>query len=290
MTWTRRSVVAAAASLPLSSAFTGAFAGDNPEGLIAHIEKRAGGRLGVSALDTGSGHRIAWRGDERFPMCSTFKLLAVSAVLARVDKGTELLDRWVKYRPPDLLEYAPVTRAHVGDGGMKLGDLAAAAISYSDNTAANLILADLGGPGGATRYVRSLGDEVTRIDRNEPEANTCIPGDPRDTTTPSAMLADLNVLALGHALSNASRTRLVTWLSNWRTRFPRIAAGLPNGWRSAHKMGSGRNGTSNDVAILWPPKRKPILLAVYYTGSTAADAARDAVIADVARIVSATLV
>src|SRR6201996_853210 len=236
MTWTRRSVVAAAASLPLSSAFTGAFAGDNPEGLIAQIEKRAGGRLGVSALDTGSGHRIAWRGDERFPMCSTFKLLAVSAVLARVDRGTESIDRWVKYGPPDLLEYAPVTRAHVGKGGMKLGDLAAAAISYSDNTAANLILASLGGPKGATRYVRSLGDEDTRIDRNEPDANTCIPGDPRDTTTPSAMLADLNVLALGHALSDASRTKLVTWLSNWQTRFPRVAAGLPKGWRSAHKM------------------------------------------------------
>jgi beta-lactamase class A len=282
----RRILIAAMALLPFSPAV---LAGDEPAAALDALETRAGGRLGVAALDTATGRRVVHRSNERFAMCSTFKLLAVAAVLHRVDTGKDRLDRPISYGQADLLEYAPIARAHVDEGAMTVGALCAAAISWSDNTAANLLLATLGGPAGVTRYARSLGDPVTRLDRTEPTANTAIPGDPRDTTTPAAMLTDLKALTLGGALSQASRTRLITWLANYRTLVPRIPAGLPAGWTSANKMGTGSNGTANDVAIVWPPGRAPILMAVYYTGSTAPAADRDAVIADVARIVSGSL-
>jgi beta-lactamase class A len=280
----RRHLVAAAALLPFAGR---ALAGDNPEGLIAEIEKREGGRLGVSALDTHTGRRVAWRADERFPMCSTFKLLAVADLFRRVEAGQENLDRWMPYGEADLLSYAPVTRAHVAQGGMHLVDLAAAAISWSDNTAANLILSRLGGPAGVTEYVRSLGDRVTRLDRSEPDANTCIPGDPRDTTTPSAMLADLDALTLGHALPEEYRTRLISLMVDCQTGAP-AAQAIPEGWHSANKTGSGANGTRNNIALLWPPGRRPILAAVYYTGSTLKEPAT--VLGDIIRILCGTLV
>lgn len=279
---TRRNLIAYTAA---SAAFASVPVRARPD-VFAAIEAKGGGRLGVAALDTGSSRRLVHRADDRFPMCSTFKLLAVADLLSRVDQQRERLDRWIAFGKGDLLEYAPVTRAQVGEGGMRLGALAAAAIQWSDNTAANLVLAQLGGAAGATAFVRKLGDAVTRIDRTEPSANTCIPGDPRDTTSPAAMLADMRALLLGHALSDASRTRLLDWLVNYRTRLPRLAAGLPANWKSAHKMGTGRNGTANDLAIVWPPGRAPIVIAAYYTGSTAPDAARAAVLANVGRIVA----
>ncbi len=162
-----------------------------PTSALAALEGRYGGRLGVAAVNTANGERIVHRAQERFPMCSTFKLLAVSAVLSRVDAGTIQLDRHITYGKADLLEYAPVTRAHVSSGYMTLQALCEAAIEYSDNTAANLLLRTIGGPPSVTAYARSLGDDMTRLDRNEPSLNTAIPGDERDTTTPAAMSADL---------------------------------------------------------------------------------------------------
>jgi beta-lactamase class A len=285
--WTRRSILAAVPSLPLA-----AYAGDNPEGLIAQIEKRAGGRLGVAALDTETGRRIAWRADERFPMCSTFKLLMVARVIEKVDAGNEMLGRRIAYDAslfPDEGFYAPVTRAHLKDGGMTMADLCAAAIESSDNGAANLLLASIGGPAGYTRFARSLGDAMTRLDRTEPTLNTAVPGDPRDTTTPRAMTDDLNRVLLGDVLTATSRKRLTDWMIACRTADNRIRAGIPKGWKSGNKTGTGRNGSTNDIAIIWPPARKPILMAVYYTGSNAELAAREAVLADVARIVTKTL-
>ncbi|MGN6516990.1 MAG: class A beta-lactamase, partial [Rhizomicrobium sp.] len=228
---------------------------------FAALETKRGGRLGVAALDTATGKRMTWRANERFSMCSTFKTLAVSAVLSRIDRGEEKLERRIPYGKADILEYAPVTKAHIGEGGMTIGALCEAAVEFSDNTAANLLLKTIGGPGGATSYVRTLRDTVTRMDRFEPDANTCIAGDPRDTTTPDAMLGDIRILLLGRALAAPSRMRLMTWLVNYQTRFPRISAGLPTGWRSGHKMGTGAFGTVNDVSIVWPPKRAPLLVA-----------------------------
>jgi beta-lactamase class A len=167
-----------------------------PSDRLAAIEAETGGRLGVAALDSESGRRIEYRASERFAMCSTFKLLLAAAVLARVDAGHESLERRLAYGPADLLDYAPVTKARVAEGGLPVGALCAAAAGVSDNTAANLLLATLGGPEGLTRYARELGDGVTRLDRTEPALNMNAPGDPRDTTTPAAMVANLQRLFL----------------------------------------------------------------------------------------------
>lgn len=267
-------------------AITASRAARADENVFAILEKRYGGRLGVAALDTATNQRMVYRADERFPMCSTFKLLVVGAILHNVDKSSERLDRWIAFQSSDLLDYAPVTKTAIVKGGMTMGDLCAAAIEYGDNTAANLILKAVGGPDSATRYVRSLGDGVTRIDRFEPNANTCIPGDPRDTTTPAAMLGDLNALVLRDALSANSRTRLLSWLNSCKTAERRIPAGLPTGWTSGDKTGSGANGTANDVAIIRRPNKKPLIVAAYSTGVATKPADRDPLLADVGRIVA----
>lgn len=278
---TRRSLVAGALA---ASAFAADVAGAATSRL-ASLEAKVGGRLGVAALDTASGARIDYRADEAFPICSTFKLLAVSALLSRVDRGEERLDRVVPYGPADLLDYAPVTRAHLAKGGLSLDALCAAAIELSDNVAANLILRQIGGPPAATAFARSLGDARTRLDRTEPTLNTAEPGDPRDTTTPAAMAANARALLLGQALRPASRRRLKAWMIACKTGGSRLRAGFPESWPVADKTGTGDRGTANDVAVAWTPKG-PIVVASYLTGAVAATpAARDAVHAQVARMV-----
>jgi beta-lactamase class A len=253
---------------------------------IAAIEARAGGRLGVCVLEAASGRRLAHRADERFPMCSTFKVLAAAGVLMRVDAGSERLDRQIGYGEADLLGYAPVAKAHVGDGAMSVADLCAAAIDWSDNTAANLLLRAIGGPAELTRYVRSIGDSITRLDRDEPTLNTAVPGDERDTTTPSAMARDLQSLLLGSELSEGSRRRLEAWMVDDKVGDKRLRAGLPAGWRIGDKTGSGDDGTANTVAIIRPPNGAPLFAAVYYTESTAPADARNAVHKEVATIIA----
>ncbi len=255
---------------------------------IATIEKRAGGRLGVAVLDTGSGARLLYRADERFPMCSTFKLLASAAVLKRVDAGLEALGRFIPYGQADLLDYAPVTKAHLAAGGMTLGELCSAAIDWSDNTAANLILQTIGGPAGFTEFARSLGDSVTRLDRDEPSLNTAIPGDPRDTTSPLAMAGDLQTVLIGTVLSDVSKTQLEAWLIADKVGDKRLRAGLPPSWRIGDKTGSGDHGTANTIAILRPPSRAPLLAAVYYTEGPEAMDARNAVHEQAAEIILST--
>lgn len=253
---------------------------------FAALEASVGGRLGVVALDTGTGRRLAHRSGERFPLCSTFKLLLAGAVLQRVDRGEARLDARISYTKADLLKYAPITTARMAEGSLTVGELCAAAAEVSDNTAANLLLRALGGPPAVTAFARSLGDPVTRLDRMEPALNEARPGDLRDTTTPAAMVDDLQALLLGPALHPESRARLEGWLVACTTGTARLRAGLPAGWTVGDKTGSGARGTVNDVAILRPPHRAPILVAAYYTGSTTPPAARDAVLAEVGRIVA----
>jgi beta-lactamase class A len=248
------------------------------------LEQRHGGRLGVSILDTGNGRRVAHRGGERFLLCSTFKVLAAAAVLARVDNGTERLERRVVFDDRAVLDYAPVTRHRVGAPGMSLSELCDAAITVSDNTAGNLLLDSLGGPAAVTAFVRGLGDPVTRLDRTEPDLNVTRPGDTRDTTTPDAMLDTLHRLLLGTALSDASRARLAGWLRGCTTGAARLRAGVPARWMVGDKTGSGAADEANDVAIIWPPQRKPLLVAAYFAGSRGDAAERNAVLADVGRI------
>jgi beta-lactamase class A len=256
---------------------------------IAAIETRIGGRIGVAAFDTSNGKRLDYRADERFPMCSTFKFLAAAGVLKRVDEKKEKLDRFVPYGAKEILEYAPVTKEHLKDGGMTLGALCAAAIEQSDNTAGNLLLNAIGGPARLTNFVRTLGDRVTRLDRFEPELNSAIPGDERDTTTPAAICLDMQRLLLGDALSEASRRQLEDWLQRNETGGPMIRAGVPKNWIIGDKTGRGANGATNDIAIIRPPDRAPILVAIHSVGSTATANDRAAAIAEVAKIVAESM-
>jgi beta-lactamase class A len=254
------------------------------------LERRTGGRLGVCAIDSGTNRQIRYRAFEPFPMCSTFKFLLAAAVLARVDAGKERLDRRIAYGTGDLIEHAPVTAAHVADGSMTVKALCAAAIEASDNTAANLLIASLGGRDGYNNFARSIGDRFTQLDRTEPALNEALPGDTRDCTTPHAMARDVEIVLLGTPLTAASRALLESWLLQSQTGAARLRAGLPSSWRIGDKTGTGERGTSNDVAIAWPPNRVPITIAAYLTGATVSSDARDAALATVARIVSETLV
>ena len=256
---------------------------------ILSIEQRTGARLGVAAVDTASGKRLAYRSEERFPMCSTFKFLAAAAVLKRVDGGQQELDRFVSYDAKDILEYAPITKAHLKDGGMTLGALCAAAIEQSDNTAGNLLLDTIGGPTGLTNFARSIGDETTRLDRKEPELNSASPGDERDTTTPAAMCADMQRLLLGKLLSESSRQQLEDWLRQNETGSQMIRAGVPKTWTVGDKTGRCGNGATNDVAIIRPPASAPILVAIYSMGSASSAEDRTAIVAEAARAVVESL-
>ncbi len=251
------------------------------------LESESGGRLGVAALDVGTGERLSRRADERFAMCSTFKVLAVAYVLTRTDRRHERLDRRVTVTAGDLVPHSPVTSAHAGGDGMTVEALCAAAITVSDNSAANLLLRTFGGPAGLTAFARSVGDRVTRLDRFETALNEAVPGDPRDTTSPAAMLAHLERLLLGDALSRESRERLTGWLRANQRAPRRLRAGFPEGWQVADKPGSGAHGATNDVGIVWPIRRAPLLVSVYFAESALNDDDRDAVLARVARIISA---
>jgi beta-lactamase class A len=252
---------------------------------LAELEKREGGRLGVAALDTGSGRHLQYRENERFGMCSTFKFLAVAAILQSVDQGKESLGRWVVYGESDLLEYAPVTRQHVQQNGMNLGDLCAAAVQWSDNTAANLILKTLKGPAGVTEFVRKLGDGVTRLDDIEPALNVVRPGDVRNTSSPAAMLSLLSGVLFGQILAAESRARLEQWMLEAKVGEKRIPAGLPTGWRIAHKTGTWSDET-NDVGVVWPPDRAPIVVAAFYSQGAIPDERREGVLREVGKVIA----
>ena len=265
---TRRGFLATAAGFILGWSVPAFAGGQSAAERFAELERESGGRLGVAVLDTETGGTLGYRRDERFPLCSTFKLLAAALVLHRVDEGKEQLERRVTFTEAEVLSYAPVTKQHV-HGGMTMGELCDAAITLSDNTAANLLLASFGGPAGLTAFVRgSLQDPVTRLDRTEPTLNTAIPGDVRDTTSPGAIVRDMHRLLLGSTLSESSRQQLMRWLRDAKTGLEKIHAGLPSSWTEGDKTGSGERGTSNDVAILFPPSRRPILAAVYLTDTS----------------------
>ncbi len=252
------------------------------------IEAAADGRLGVSVLDTATGATAGYRAAERFPICSTFKVLAAGAILSRVDAGAERLSRRVFFTAADLVANSPITQTHV-QSGMTLAELCAAAVDYSDNTAGNMLLAQIGGPAGLTAFARSIEDPETRLDRTETTLNEALAGDPRDTTTPEAMRADLAALALGPVLSPASRQHLVAWLTSNTTGGSRLRRGFPAEWRVGDKTGTGDNGSANDIAVAWPPNRAPVLVAVYLTGTPVSPDRRNQAIADVGRLVASGL-
>lgn len=279
MIWmTRRTAIATG----LAAAAYPAFAGP-PEDWAPVLENAHGGRLGVAVLDTANGKKYSHRGDERFLMCSVFKFLAAAAILKRVDEGKERLDRTIAYGKADLIEYSPITEPNVAKGSMTLGELCSAAVNQSDNTAGNLLLAQIGGPPGLTAYARSIGDDVTRLDRNEPTLNIA-QGD-FDTTSPNAILESLHAVTFGYALSPKSRAMLGDWMAASHTGDTRIKAGVPANWRRAGKTGSG--DSCNDVAVLYPSENRPsILVAAFYTKPDTS-CSKDTTLMEVGRAVAA---
>ena len=278
----RRALLAAAPWLALAGRAAAAATPD-----FAAIERASGGKLGVYVIDTGSGRTLAWRADSRFPFCSSSKAPLAAFVLSRVDHGLLRLDQPVRYTAADLLSYAPVTKAHVAQGFMPLGALCAAAVEYSDNTAANLLLKVVGGPGALTAWMRTIGDGAFQLSHNEPALNYSHFGDARDTTTPRAMAVSFRRFAVGDVLSPRSRVLLSGWLVANTTGAKRLRAGMPAGWRVGDKTGTWNEGwfSTVDVAVAWPPGRAPLLIAGFVTDGTSTQTGEQA-LADVARQVA----
>ena len=250
---------------------------------LAALEASSGGRIGVSALNTATNTRIQYRAKERFPFCSTSKVIGVSAILKQSMTDSRLLQQKLTYKKEDLVAYSPITEKHLADG-MTIFNLCAAAITQSDNTAMNLLIKKLWGLEAVTAFARSIGDNTFRLDRWEPKLNSAIPGDLRDTSTPAAMERSLQQLALSDALALPQRKQLQTWLKSNVTGNYRIRAGLPKAWIVGDKTGTGDYGTTNDIGIIWPPKRSPIVVAIYFTQNKKNAVKREDIIASVTHL------
>ncbi|WP_158088254.1 class A beta-lactamase [Kocuria massiliensis] len=290
----RRSLLAGATALiPLAYAGTTSASAYNPTEnshrldaaqKLRDLETRLDGRIGVHAINTGTQVRFGYRSTERFLFCSVGKVLAVSAILHRAASDSTLLTRHIPIAADDILAYAPVTSQHVG-GSMSVEDLCHAAITVSDNTAANLLVEVCGGPSAVTEFVRGAGDVVTRVDRTEPTLNDADAD--LDTTTPSAFCTTLGNLALESVLTPEHRLRLTTWLKANTTGADQIRAGVPDGVTVGDKTGAGSHGESNDVAVLWPTKGSPVILSIFTVSSHTQDTAlQKEAIAEATRIVT----
>jgi beta-lactamase class A len=249
------------------------YAAESP---IAEIERQYGGRLGVFAVDTGSGRTLTHRADERFLMCSTFKGMLAAQVLARVDAGKEQLDRLVHYTRKDLIFTSPVTKANVARGAMPVGALCQAIVEESDNTAAILLMRSTGGPAALTQFLRGLGDTVTRSDRYEPESNKY--SGVLDTTTPRAIATAARSILLGNVLRPQSRAQLEDWMIACKPGLNRLRAVLPADWQAADRPGTSVEEETNDYALVRPPGRAPLVIAAYYDAPGVGMDAREAVL------------
>ncbi|MBR0551913.1 class A beta-lactamase [Stakelama marina] len=259
----RRTLIAASGTLGLAALAAPAAAFQGKSSIFDVLERDAKGRLGLAVLDTSNGHRLFWHGEERFALCSTFKVPLAADVLLKSERGNLPLDRRINFSQRDVLDYAPVVKANLASGSMTVEQLAKAAVEQSDNSAANLLLAQIGGPSGLTRFLREQGDQVTRLDRTEPDLNHVARDDERDTTTPGAMVALMQDLLIGNILGPKSREKLIGWMVDSKTGLQRLRAGLPQDWRVGDKTGTSGDGKFNDIAIAFPPGRKPILIACY---------------------------
>jgi beta-lactamase class A len=285
----RRNFLLATVAMPIATVWTACStqrdAGAGAQKQLTELEQKlVAGRLGVFAINTANGAQLSYRADEYFPMCSTFKILLTAAILKRSTEIEGLMQERIKYQQSDLVTYSPITKDHVADG-MTITALCAAAMQYSDNTASNLLMQRLGGPEAITTFARSIGDREFQLDRWETALNSAIPGDRRDTSTPNAMGQSLQRLALGDALEPNLRGQLQDWLRGNTTGATRIRAGVPANWQVGDKTGTSDYGTANDVALVWPPQRPPVVVAIYTTQGDKAAKARNEVVASAARIV-----
>lgn len=253
---------------------------------VAALESQSGGRIGVSITHLSSGETWSHRANERFPLASTFKAFACAHLLDMADRGELDIQRRVRFAEADLQSYSPVTKDKAGGNGMSLFELCDATTSMSDNTAANLILENTGGPAALTRFMRSIGDETTRLDRFEPALNDVGPGEVRDTTSPAAAASSLRALLLGNRLTAASRRQLTAWLVANQVGGPLLRASLPGDWTIADRTGSGEYGSRGIIAVIWPKPNGssapgPVVAAVYLTGTQLSLEERSAVIAQI---------
>ena len=246
-------------------------------------------RLGVAVIDSGSGRAIRHDADSRYAMCSTFKLPLAAAVLAEVDAGRLTLEQPLEFGPQDMISHAPVAERLLARGRVSIAEACNAVIEVSDNVCANLLMRQIGGPEGLTATFRRWGDSETRVDRYELALNTNLADDPRDTTTPAAMLDLVRNILLGTALSERSRSLAIGAMERCATGRERLRAGLPPGWRAGDKTGTGARGAANDIGFAVPPGRQPILIASYLSAPAATPAVRNAAHASVARLVAAAL-
>jgi beta-lactamase class A len=287
----RRSLLIAMLAVPAMSACSSFFAGTTKKQQtllqkLAALETSAKGRLGLCLGRIDGEVVVNYRAGERFALCSTFKVLIAAAALQHSVTDSTFLQKHIYYGLKDVSTsgYAPITEKYLSQG-MSISELCAATIQYSDNAAANLLMRELGGPQGITDFARSLGDETFRLDRWEPDLNSALPQDERDTSTPLAIAKTLNKLVLGDALGISQREQLTTWLQGNTTGDKRIRAALPKNWTVGDKTGTGSYGTTNDVAVIWPPQGAPFVLAIYFTQTEKSAAPRDDVIAIATQIV-----
>jgi beta-lactamase class A len=272
MTIDRRTLIAAAPALLAAPAW----AQEAPAALKAY-ERASGGRIGLYAENLVTGKTIAWRADERFVMCSTFKASLAACVLNRADKGQERLDRMIAFGAADLQPYAPVAKENLAKGAMTVAQMCKAAVELSDNTCANKLLEAIGGPAALTQFWRETGDQTSRLDHNEPELNRSPPGDPHDTTTPRAMAGSIRRFVLGKVLSDGSREKLTDWMIACQTGTNRLRAGLPKAWMVGDKTGNNGSDAAGDLVVAWQGPGAPILVACYVQGGKPKPADIDAV-------------
>jgi beta-lactamase class A len=282
---TRRELLIASAAAAFATDSSAAMGADRA---LKRIQQRIGGRLGVHVLDSQSGRRIGFDDNSRYAMASTFKLPLVAALLWQVDRKAFSLERAMPIAKSSLVLHSPEVEAKLATGAdsMSIRELCAAAIKLSDNTAANILLNGIGGPQGLTAFFRTLGDATSRLDRIEPELNSNLAGDPRDTTTPRAMVDSMLKIFTQEVLSLPSCALLIDWMAAASTGLERVRAGIPKSWNPGDKTGGGDNGASNDLVIAYPPGRRPIFIAVYMSESKLSAAELNTAHAEIGGIVA----
>ena len=284
----RRSFLALAA-VPLLVEPRQALADALQEPLLAY-ERKTGGRVGIYAANSVTGAHFAWRADELFVMCSTFKLSLAAFALYRADRGELGLNEVIRYGPDALQEYAPEARRNLARGGMSIHAMCKAAVEWSDNTCANLVLARLGGPPALTAFWRTIGDGTSRLDHDEPLLNRSPPGDPHDATTPRAMAGNVHRLILNDVLRPPSRAILTDWILGCRTGDDRLRGGLPGDWDIGDKTGNNGKDAFGDIAVAWPTTGGAVVVSVYTQGGAPAPAQVQEVFAEIGRTILPTLV
>ncbi len=251
---------------------------------IQGIESRVSARIGVAVYDTAAKQTWSYKGDERFPMMSTFKTLACANLLYDAEKKGLDLESKVSIKPEDLIVWSPVTKA-LADREISFKDACTATMEMSDNTAANVVLSGIGGFNGLTEFLRLIGDTKTRIDHIEPDLNHARPGDERDTTTPNSMVKTLNQLVYGNTLSEASRAQLKTWMMDNKVSDGMIRSILPDGWKIADRSGAGAYGSRAITAIVWSETRAPLIISISLTETELTIPERDAVINEISELI-----